>query len=296
MHLSLLRDGVIKGWVHVNELQMRITDYTNWVDKYYGIGYSCRTKENQSFNYVNEYVQAMQVGVLRFRETWPYFDPTVKKYQPPVKVSFTGQTYFSISGSLGNQSPAYTLPTIPAGPLTNIDVYWVEQLCNDYNMLLGTQSITPTRRSLTRLTIGNAVPPSPPCDPNNDDFCYFKNGAAVSPDNPVVAVQGVYDTAGALLRRLRLPERLFHGTDSRPEPTGLSDSVQHRPAEGLLPEQRLGAVRRGVLYFRRRHGLRVPLRPPRLGSGNRAGALREFPTSRRRGRRAIRAFRGGGGQ
>lgn len=196
MHLSLLRDGVQRGWITVDRLQFRIQNYSEYVDKCYQTGYQSRANANKGFNYLNEYVQSMQISVLNFRETWPYFDPT--KFPPPVKVAFTNQTYFTISGSLGNQCPSYDLPSIPDGPMTNIDVYWLEDLCDEYNLLLGTQvNYGSTQEPYTGILIDNAVPPiNKPCDPDNDDFCYFKNGASVGPDNPVVAVQGVYDTGG----------------------------------------------------------------------------------------------------
>lgn len=194
MHLSLLRDGVKQNWVNVSELQSRIADYSQWVDTWYQLGYANRL--NQGFNYLNQYVQGMQISVLNFRETWPYFDPT--KYPPPVKVSFTNQTYFTITGSLGRQSANYNLPAIPTDQITNIDVYWLEDLYDDYNFVLGTQvNYADTQEPYTGVLVSGAVPPiNTPCDPNNDYYCYFKNSVAVSPDNPIVAVQGVYDSTG----------------------------------------------------------------------------------------------------
>jgi hypothetical protein len=138
----------------------------------------------------------MQVSVMNFRETWPYFDPT--KFPPPVKVSFTNETYFTITGSLGNKGGDYDLPSIPATPITNIDIYWLQDLCDDYNFVQGAQvGYGDTGQPYTGILINNAPPPTnQPCDPNNDDSCYFKNSTAVSSDSPIVAVQGVYDTGG----------------------------------------------------------------------------------------------------
>jgi hypothetical protein len=196
MHLSLLRDGVQRGWITEDRLQFRIQNYSEYANKWYQSGYSTRANANQGFNYLNEYIQAMQVSVMNFRETWPYFDPT--KFPPPVKVTFTNETYFTISGSLGNQCGNYELPSIPATPITNIDVYWLEDLCEDYNFVQGAQvSYGDTQPPYTGILINNAPPPTnQPCDPDNDDSCYFKNGVSLSPDNPIVAVQGVYDTGG----------------------------------------------------------------------------------------------------
>jgi hypothetical protein len=196
MHLSLLRDGVQRGWITEDRLQFRIQSYSDYAHHWYQSGYSTRAESNQGFNYLNEYVQAMQVSVMNFRETWPYFDPTI--FPPPVKVAFTNQTYFTITGSLGRQSADYTLPAIPTGQITNIDVYWLQDLNDDYNFVLGTQvNYAGTQEPYTGVLVNGGTPPiEKPCDPNNDYYCYFKNSAAVSPDNPVVAVQGVYDTGG----------------------------------------------------------------------------------------------------
>lgn len=196
MHLSLMRDGVQQGWYSADRLQFRIKNYSDYVDQQYQSGYQSRAQANQGFNYLNEYVQAMQVSVMNFRETWPYFDPTT--YPPPVKAAFTNQTYFTISGSLGNQCGDYDLPTIPATPITNIDVYWLEDLYDDYNLVLGTQvNYAGTQESYTGVLIDGSLPPiNKPCDPDNDYFCYFKNSTSVSADNPIVAVQGIYDTGG----------------------------------------------------------------------------------------------------
>src|ERR1044071_4865416 len=196
MHLSLLRDGVQRGWIAEDRLHFRIGSYSDYANKWYQSGYKTRANENKGFNYLNEYIQAMQVSVMNFRETWPYFDPT--RFPPPVKVSFTNQTYFTITGSLGRQSGDYTLPAVPTDQITNIDVYWMSDLCDDYNFVLGTQvNYADTQEPYSGVLVGNAVPPvNTPCDPNNDDYCYYKNGAGVSADNPVVAVQGAYDTTG----------------------------------------------------------------------------------------------------
>lgn len=196
MHLSLLRDGVKQNWVSVKELQSRISDYSQWVDQKYQSGYTDRANANQGFNYLNEYVQSMQINVLNFRETWPYFDPV--KYAPPVKVTFPTQTYFTLTGFFGRPSADYSLPAIPTDQMTNIDVYWLQDLNDDYNFVLGTQvNYAGTQEPYTGVLVSGGTPPiNQPCDPNNDYYCYFKQGAAVSPDNPVVAVQGVYDTGG----------------------------------------------------------------------------------------------------
>lgn len=196
MHVSLMREGVLRGWYAEDRLQFRIGNYSDYANKWYQSGYQARASANQGFNYLNEYVQAMQVSVLNFVETWPYFDPTV--YPPPVKVSFTNQTYFTISGSLGNPCGDYDLPSIPATPITNIDVYWLQDLYDNYNLVLGTQvGYAGTQESYTGILIDGASPPiTKPCDPDNDYFCYFKNSVSVSADNPIVAVQGVYDTGG----------------------------------------------------------------------------------------------------
>lgn len=199
LHLSLLRDGVKENWIKVSELQSRINDYSQYVDNTYQKGYQSRAGANKGFNYLNEFVQAMQVSVLNFRETWPYFDPA--KYPPPVKVAFTNQTYYTVTGTLGRPCADYALPSIPAGPITNIDVYWLEDIYDNYNLLLGTQVAyaDAPEEPYTGVLVSNALPPiNKPCNPNNDYFCYFKNGAAVSPDNPVVAVQGVYETTGGV--------------------------------------------------------------------------------------------------
>jgi len=198
MHLSLLRDGVKENWVNDSELQSRIADYTKYVDDTYQQGYATRASANKGFNYLNEYVQYMQISVLNFRETWPYFDPA--KYPPPVKVTFTNQTYFTITGSLNRQCGNYTLPSIPTSAVTNIDVYWLEDLYDDYNVVLGTQvNYADAQEPYTGVLIDNALPPiNKPCDPNNDYFCYFKNSAGVSPNNPIVAVQGVYESTSGV--------------------------------------------------------------------------------------------------
>lgn len=196
MHLSLLRDGVERGWVEVSVLHTKIGEYTSWADEWYGKGLTARAGANKGFNYVNDYMQGMQVSVMRFRETWPYFDPTT--CPPPVKVSFTNQTYFTISSQLNYPGGEYQLPSsTPDGPLTNIDVYWLQDLCDSYNLVLGTQSsYGAAQEPYYGVLINNAVPPAgTPCDPNNDSACYFKQGVGVSPDNPIVGAQGVYDNS-----------------------------------------------------------------------------------------------------
>lgn len=198
LHLSLLRDGVEKGWVNDSYLQGRIQQYTGWAETTYQTGYQSRQAANKGFNYLNQYVQAMQVGVMNFRETWPYFDPT--KYPPPVKVTFTNQTYFSITGQLGRSSGDYTLPATPAGDVTNIDVYWLLDNCDNYNLLLGTQvNYTGAQQPYQGVPIGGAVlSPGQSCDPDVYDSCNYKQGAGVGADNPVVAVSGVYESTGGV--------------------------------------------------------------------------------------------------
>jgi hypothetical protein len=196
MHLSLLRDGVKEGWYDADSLQKRIGQYTGYAEEWYEKGYTDRTAPNQGFNYLNQYVQGMQISVLYYKETWPYFNPA--QYPPPVKVTFTEQTYFTITGSLGRACGDYTLPATPDGEITNIEVYWLNDLYDNYNLVLGTQvNYNDAQQPYSGVLIGGAVPPvGKPCDPNNDYFCYFKQGAAVSAGNPVVAVSGTYESAG----------------------------------------------------------------------------------------------------
>lgn len=194
MHLSLLRDGVIKGYVNEATLKTKLDEYGTYVDTQYKLGHDQRAGANKGFNYLNEYVSGMQVSVLRFRETWPYFDPT--KFPPPVKVAFTDQTYFTISSQLNYPGGDYQLPgSLPLTPLTNVDVYWLQDSYDNYNLVVGTQTSYGAAQE-PYSGVNDAVPPvEQPCN-DGDDFCYFKQSVAVSPGNPVVAVSGVYDNAG----------------------------------------------------------------------------------------------------
>lgn len=198
MHLSLLRDGVKEGWYDSSDLQTRINQYTGWVEQWYKPGYSSRAGANKGFNYLNQYVQFMQINVLYYKETWPYFNPA--QYPPPVKVTFTEQTYFTITGSLGRACGEYSLPATPAGELTNIDVYWLQDLNDNYNLVLGTQAnYTGEQQPYSGVLIDGGVPPvSKPCNPDNDYYCYFKQGAGVSAGNPVVSVNGTYESTGGV--------------------------------------------------------------------------------------------------
>lgn len=192
----MLRDGVGKGWVKVNELQDRITDYCQWANQTYQTGLGSR-QQNPNFNYVNEFVQQMQLTVLRFAETWPYFDPT--KYTPPVKVVFSGQTYFSITGTLNMDGGIYpALPAVPDAAISNVDVFWMQDFCDAYNLVQGVQvGYGATTEPYSGILISNAPPPAGrPCNSESDDFCYFKQSVAVAPGNPIVAVTGTYTTGG----------------------------------------------------------------------------------------------------
>jgi hypothetical protein len=157
---------------------------------------TARSQANQGFNYVNEYVQQMQLGVLNFAATWPYFDPA--KYPPPVTVTIPQLVYYTITGSLGQPCGDYTLPPPPSSAITGINVYWVQDLCDAYNLVEGTQvSCGGSEQPYSGILINNAPPqPTQNCDPNNDDFCYFQQPVTVDPGNPIVGVSGVYTLAG----------------------------------------------------------------------------------------------------
>ena len=198
MHLALLRDGVKEGWYDTDSLQKRIEQYTGYAEQWYQSGYNTRAGANQGFNYLNQYVQFMQINVLYYKETWPYFNPA--QYPPPVKVTFTEQTYFTVTGSIGRACGNYNLPTPPAGEITNIDVYWMQDLCDNYNLFLGTQAnYTGSQQPYSGVLIGGGTPPiNQPCNPDNDDYCYFNQGVGVSAGNPVVSVNGTYESAGGV--------------------------------------------------------------------------------------------------
>lgn len=195
MHLMLLRDGVLQKLIDVSTLQDRIGIYTRWVDQCYNDGLQARRSANQDFNYLNQYIQFMQVNVMRFREMWPYFDPT--KYPAPVKVAFYNETYFTITAQLNMPGGAYQLPaSVPDAPLTDVNVYWLQDSCDAYNLVLGAQSgYGATQEPYYGVLVNNAVPPvNQPCN-DGDSFCYFTQNVGVSADNPIVAVQGVFDNS-----------------------------------------------------------------------------------------------------
>lgn len=204
MHLSLLRDGVQQGWVNDSVLggsQGRIEQYMGWANEWYQKGYGDRQGSSQDFNYLNQYVQAMQVGVMNFRETWKYFDPT--QYKPPVKVVFTNQTYFTITGQLGMKSAdQYGLPATPDGDITGVDVFWLLDNCDNYSLLFGTQvNYTSGQQPYQGVPISSGTPllsPGQSCDADNYDVCNYKQGFAVNPANPIVSVGGDYNSTGGV--------------------------------------------------------------------------------------------------
>ncbi len=199
MHLSLLRDGVINKWCAVSELQKRIKDYGAWADKYVAAGHSARSGENKGFNYLNVYDREMQTGVLNFRETWPYFDPTA--FPPPVKdIVFTNEVYYTITETMGAAYPGgnYALPITPAGVISDIGVFWMQDLEDNYNLVQGMQiTYTTEEQPYSGILVDGELPPiNRTCDPNNDYYCYARQTVAVSPATPIVSVQGVFDAGG----------------------------------------------------------------------------------------------------
>jgi len=199
MHLSLLRDGATQNWgTAESDLPTRITDYTQWVQLYYQQGYAAKATANQGFNYLNQYIQGMQTSVLRYAETWQYFDPA--KYPAPVTFHFTEETYFTITGALNMKGGNYNLPSIPDAPLTESNVYWLQDSYDNYNFVLGTQNNYGDGTNLPYTGVSNNQTPqlSTNCDPNNDYFCYFKQSVPISENNPIVAVNGSYNATGAV--------------------------------------------------------------------------------------------------
>ncbi len=197
MHLSLLRDGVVRGWVKDSELHERIVSYTTWAQTYYQQGYTARQQSSTGFNDLNHYVQQMQFGVMNFAATWPYFDTT--QYPPPVTIQIPGEVFYTISGSLGLSGGNYGYPSAnPDSPVTGIDVYWIQDLYDNYNLVQGTVvSYGSNQQPYSGILINGAVPPiNKPCNPDNDYFCYFKTPVAVDPNNPIVSVSGVANKDG----------------------------------------------------------------------------------------------------
>lgn len=190
MYLTIYRDFLIQkiDGPTIEHLQWMIQDFGAWVDTYYQQGLLARQQNsNGDFNYVNTYMRYMHLNVLRFRETWKYFD--IRAYPPPVKgLVFNDQAYFTITELLGYKAGNYTLPTdVPTGSITNIDVYCLNDTESGYYSVQGTQ---------INYTNGQQGYSGVAQSQTDDYFEYFSQNVGVDPNNPIVSVQGYYNTTG----------------------------------------------------------------------------------------------------
>jgi len=197
LHLMLLRFGVHQGFADDSELQARIKEYGSWVDQWYAEGVGLRVAQNPAFNYVNDFNRQMQITVLNFRETWPYFD--LDAYPPPVKnLVFNSQILYTIRDAVNENSGNYATPPIQDNLITDINVFWEQDVYDGFNMVMGTQVTYANigQQQYNGILIDGKIPPVGTNDP--DYFYWYSQNVAVSPANPIVAVSGIFNMTGGV--------------------------------------------------------------------------------------------------
>ena len=76
LHLTLLRDGVIKGWKSADYIQERIDLYTEYIDQQYKKAVEDREKnQHGNYNFLNVFRRKLITDVLNFRDTWKVLQP-----------------------------------------------------------------------------------------------------------------------------------------------------------------------------------------------------------------------------
>jgi hypothetical protein len=199
LHLTLLRDGAYAGYCDVSELQQYINLYDQWAEKYLAQGIASRqSKSDGSYNYLNTFVRFMQLHVGNYSDLWPRFDYT--KSFPPLEVS--KEIYYTITEACGfltgghNYSPPTGLPW----QITNIALYWIQETDNVWNFVEGAQ--------LNYSDYSNGAYPysgvlvngqAPPLGQYEGGYNYYElTNVGVSSSNPIVSVQGLFNSSGAV--------------------------------------------------------------------------------------------------
>jgi hypothetical protein len=204
LHLMLLRDGVTMSFCNDSEMAGstgRIALYCNWADTTLQQGLTERALTNtSSFNYQNEFARFMQLGVGNFRELWPYFDPIA--YPSPVtNLPVSKEIFFTVTEAVGPQfsSDNYAPPGAQSGDITSIGIYCLRDNYDDYNLVEGAQVTYSTGSSpYSGVLVNGDPPPNGGTNPTNTNLSYHVHQVPVSADNPIVSVQGTYDTGGGL--------------------------------------------------------------------------------------------------
>lgn len=136
LHLSLLRDGVLKGWEKPTQFQARLAYYKQYVLQTFLKGYADRLKQSSDFNYVNAYVRQMRLSVLNFAPLWKYYDPSA--YPNPVQVILPDEIYETVSEAMkGSNALGYTLRAQTSGYISQIVTSDLIDFYDNYRLLQG---------------------------------------------------------------------------------------------------------------------------------------------------------------
>lgn len=200
MHLSLLRDGILKGYCDEDAFNDALNEYTGWVDLTLPKGVSQRAQTNpNSFNYQNDFARFMQLNVGNSRALWPYFDPIA--YPPPVKnLPVSAEVFYTITEAVGPSfsSDDYVLPSSPpVGSVTAVNVFCLQNSSENYNVVEGAQvNYTSGSAPYYGVLVNGAPPPNGGTNPTNSYYSYYTQTIGVNPGDPVAKIQGQYDTGG----------------------------------------------------------------------------------------------------
>jgi hypothetical protein len=204
LHLMLLRDGVTMGFCNDSEMAGsagRIALYCNWADSTLQQGLTQRAKTtSESFNYQNEFARFMQLGLGNFRQLWPYFDP-IAHPAPVTNLPVSKEIFYTVTEAIGPafSSNNYTPPGAQSGDITGIGIYCLQDSYDNYNLVEGAQVTYSTGNApYSGVLVGGAPPPNGGTNPDNTYLSYHVHQVPVSPDNPIVSVQGTYDADGGL--------------------------------------------------------------------------------------------------
>ncbi|PPD45855.1 MAG: hypothetical protein CTY15_03105 [Methylocystis sp.] len=210
LHLGLLRDGVLGKFCNLNELQTHLNNYGAYVDKWVAAAIAASitkaTSQNGTvaFNPVNKVKRFMQLNVLNFRELWKYFDPV--KYPGPISFITPRTEVFYAATEIFN-NPTYGTHLNPPGAPTLVDLASIDLFVqwddpSSLATVLGADSSyqdgTTTPYSGTLYL--NQPPPKvpPPQNKYNGSINLYYQGVKVPSTNPIVAVDGQYDSTGGV--------------------------------------------------------------------------------------------------
>ena len=238
LHLTIMRIGVKKKWYDVSELQRYIETYINYVDTVYKRGDDQRVKEKKtSYNYINAYRRQMTLDVLNFRDMWKYFNPHL--YPKDVKVTIPKDIFYTITEYMSNPydyDVSYPAPEKKGPALEKIELIWLLDYPDGYNLIQGVMSEYKAGKTAYSGVLDNngQIPPyNKACDPEADYFCVYKKDVSINQDNPIINVQALYETTGAVYSlSFGFKDGSYTGWIPTPNQTAYPNHILIIPPEG----------------------------------------------------------------